>query len=368
MTVFLECEPGSVVSLPARGAFPSQVHVFEPESINAINAALAARRPLLVRGEPGTGKSQLAAAAACALGCVFVSKVIDAATEPRDLLWTFDGVARLAEAQIQGVLEGQNEEQLRRRLDPCHFLEPGPLWWAFDWESAAGQAELVGRPQPLQWQDADAAKGSVLLVDEIDKADAAVPNALLECLGNGQLQPTGLAEPVVMREGQPPLVVITTNEERALPDAFLRRCLVLQLHLPKVPGELAEMLQSRGRAHFPDCPERLLELSAEMLIEDRGSALDQGLSPPGQAEYLDLLRAILAQATDEEGCLQIIDQVRGFVLGKHPSEQGRGRKPAAAPIWCGCSPAPMSTGSGRSPPYSASNRGRCLPAATMLRL
>jgi MoxR-like ATPase len=321
MSRYLETEPGTVVSLPARGAFPAQVHVLEAEEIGAVNAAMAARRPLLVRGEPGTGKSQLAAAAARALGCVFISKVIDAATEPRDLLWSFDGVSRLAEAQVQGVLRGRSEEELRERLDERRFVAPGPLWWAFDWGSAVAQAGEVHQPEPPQWPGADPELGAVLLIDEIDKADSSVPNGLLESLGSGQLHPPGLAEPVVMREGKPPLVVITTNEERALPDAFLRRCLVLHLALPADPEQLISWLVARGRAHFSDCAPAVLQRAAELLATDRTAARDQGLCPPGQAEYLDLLRAVTGQAEDEQGQIDLLQLISGYTFRKHPPGQ-----------------------------------------------
>jgi hypothetical protein len=95
-------------------------HLFEPRDIDAVNASLAAGRPLLVRGEPGAGKSQLARAAAQGLGRAFVSKVIDARTEARDLLWTFDAVRRLADAQVLGA-GGAKKETVERELC-CHVV------------------------------------------------------------------------------------------------------------------------------------------------------------------------------------------------------------------------------------------------------
>ena len=105
---FLEIEAGTTVRLPARGDLPEQTHVFDADSIRAINTALAARRPLLVRGEPGIGKSQLAKAAAKQLKRPYVQHVVDARTESHDLLWHYDAVARLAEAQLCGVLGQRN--------------------------------------------------------------------------------------------------------------------------------------------------------------------------------------------------------------------------------------------------------------------
>lgn len=93
-------DPGKPIELPRTGSLPGEWHVFEPRTVNAINAALAARRPLLVRGDPGVGKSQLARAAAQQLGRAFISFVVDSRTESRDLLYHFDAVQRLADAQI----------------------------------------------------------------------------------------------------------------------------------------------------------------------------------------------------------------------------------------------------------------------------
>jgi MoxR-like ATPase len=151
---FLEIEPNTAIELPVLGGLPEQVHVFDRDSIRAINAALAARRPLLVRGEPGIGKSQLAHAAAKQLQRPYLQHVVDARTESRDLLWHYDAVARLAEAQLCGAL-GQREAGVRRRLSVRNFLHPGPLWWAFDWWDAEHQAAEVGEGAPLQEPDAD---------------------------------------------------------------------------------------------------------------------------------------------------------------------------------------------------------------------
>ena len=165
---FMAIEPGERVYLASCGELPEPVHVFDLESIQAINAALAARRPLLVRGEPGIGKSQLARAAAKHLGRAYLQYVVDARTESRDLLWHFDAVARLAEAQLRGAL-GENTEEVRQRLSVEKYVRPGPLWWAFAWEDAQRQAQKVNDPEPVQPDGGDPQNGCVILVDEIDK-------------------------------------------------------------------------------------------------------------------------------------------------------------------------------------------------------
>jgi MoxR-like ATPase len=313
---FIQIEPETAISLAARGHLPEQVHVFDEQSINAVNVALAARRPLLVRGEPGTGKSQMARAAAKALGRAYVQYVVDARTEPRDLLWRFDAVARLAEAQLRGATD-EDSQQVRIRLRVENYLQPGPLWWAFDWNDAARQATLVHEQPPIQVDGGDCQRGCVVLVDEIDKAESDVPNGLLEALGAGQFTPLGRAEPVEAKQIAP-LVVITTNEERSLPDAFVRRCMVLFLPVPAKSDELIELLVRRGRAHFADVDEKVLRAGAELLAKDRDDARKAQLTPlPGQAEYLDLVRAVRAFSDDAEGQVQTLERISAFALKKH---------------------------------------------------
>lgn len=335
---FLEINADAIVKLAGTGDMPEAVHQFEARQVRAINAALAARRPLLVRGEPGIGKSQLARAAAAALGRAFVPYTVDARTESRDLLWHFDAVARLAEAQLIGALRrtpmpepatgpdsnanaADQAEQpgIRERLAIGHFLHPRALWWAFDWDDALTQAIRVGVPSPPQPDGGDPANGCVILIDEIDKAEADVPNGLLEALGAGRFNPQGRTEPVTAR-GIAPLVVITTNEERALPDAFVRRCLVLHLRLPSDPARLAERLIGRGRAHFGNrVSAKVLQRAADLLIADREVARENHWLPlPGQAEYLDLVRAVTTREHTAKAQEALLDAVAEFVLKKHP--------------------------------------------------
>ncbi|MEM8993759.1 MAG: MoxR family ATPase [Acidobacteriota bacterium] len=299
------------------GDAPEITHLFEDRERLAINAALAAMRPLLVRGEPGIGKSQLARAAAAALGRRYVSKVVDARTESQDLLFTLDAVRRLADAQLIGHGgELGDGETVAERLSESNYITPGPLWWGFQWEDAyrhAGRAKSRPEGTPTE-----APGGVVVLLDEIDKADSSVPNGLLECLGQRQFAgPQGKT----VRFGRvPPLVVVTTNEERSLPDAFLRRCLVLHMKLPKADSELLAWLMRRGRAHFgPDVmDDAVLVEAGEMLIEDRKAAKRRQLSQPGGAEYLDLLRALSNLADTGDAQKELLVQLRDFTLRKHP--------------------------------------------------
>lgn len=319
---FLEIPPGHVQTLEPYGTLPETVHVFDRESIDAVNASLAARRPLLVRGEPGTGKSQLARAAASVLGRAFVSFTVDARTEARDLLYSVDTVARLADAQIAGHLPGDPERDVRLELAEVRYTTPGPLWWAFDWSNARTQAELargVAPWTPAGWSESS---GVVVLLDEIDKADPAVPNGLLEALGQGEFRPPG-GETVAARKppAAPPFVIVTTNEERTLPDAFVRRCLVLQLGWPREREGLLQALIDRGRAHFGDLAAEILRGAAEMVADDREEVARRGLCPPGGAEYLDLLRAIRELAPgNARKQREILERIRPYALRKHPDE------------------------------------------------
>jgi MoxR-like ATPase len=212
------------ITLPSPPGTPERVHAFDKRSVGAVNAALAAQRPLLVRGETGVGKTQLAEAVAARLQRAFYPFTVDARTESRDLLWRFDAVMRLAQAQLCAVLYRDDAESVKRELAVTNFVHPGPLWWAFD--AASAQAANSGRPPPGPKENARRMKnGWVVLIDEIDKAESDVPNGLLEALGAGQFTPEGYEQAVTIT-GVPPLIIITTNEERVLPDAFVRRCLV----------------------------------------------------------------------------------------------------------------------------------------------
>jgi MoxR-like ATPase len=174
-------------------------------------------------------------------------------------------------------------------------------------------------PQPPNgWEPK---RGSVLLIDEIDKADTDLPNGLLETLGNGDFAVPYLGTSVHQsKDCPPPLVMITTNEERELPAAFLRRCLVLPLSLPDNRDELLAFLGQRGEVHFgPQCSEAVRRQAGELLWDDRQAALEQGLPAPGQAEYLDLLRAVCAMAKDQPEQRRLLEAISGFVLKKSPA-------------------------------------------------
>ncbi|MCY2962910.1 MAG: MoxR family ATPase [Planctomycetota bacterium] len=314
--------PHEPTPLPDQAGISGRRHLFEQEVIDALNAALATCRPLLVRGEPGTGKTQLAEAAAIELDRPLLSTVVDSRTESRDLMYTYDAVARLGEAQLCAAMKSDDREQIDERLAVKRFVHPGPLWWAFHWKKAQEQADWVKDKTPAfpKGWDPEANAGCVVLLDEIDKAETDVPNGLLEALGAGKFRPPGVVEDVAVA-GVPPLVIITTNEERALPDPFVRRCVVLWLELPAESQALQSWLVERGRAHLDTsrATQRVLERAAEIIAKDRSDAQDKRQTPlPGQAEYLDLVRAVVEQHPDDEASqFATLEKARLYVVQKH---------------------------------------------------
>ncbi|MBN2441723.1 MAG: MoxR family ATPase [Spirochaetales bacterium] len=316
----LEKETGKRIMLPSIDSWGDTCHVFDKKSLWALTAALTAERPLLLRGEPGSGKSQLARAAAEVLGRVFIYEVVHARSESRDLQYTYDTVSRLGEAQVLNAKPGLDSRTVEDILAHEHFLSPGPLWWAFDWKTAEEQYKKCNQGrQPTKPLDWTMEKGSVLLIDEIDKADADLPNGLLETLGNGRFTIPYRKEPVGLEdELPPPLVIITTNEERELPAAFTRRCLVYHLSLPKEEDLCKQWLIGRGKIHFTgELTDIIYETAAALLWKNRISALQSGLQPPGQAEYLDLLRAVKRCSLKQEEREKALGDFAEFTFEKN---------------------------------------------------
>ena len=293
------------INLDPIGTWPLSVHRFDSNTATALRAAEAAGRPLLLRGLPGTGKSQTARAAAAITQRLFISVTIDGRSEARDLLWTHDAVARLSDAHAPGA-------QARSAAD---YLYPGPLWWAYDFQGA--DAQFKRRPQgyrPQAPQGWAPDQGVVLLIDEIDKADPDLPNAFLEVLGNQSFSVPYLEEPVV-RGVKPPLVVITTNEERDLPPAFLRRCFV---HVLRPVAELEEMgkrhLARRGLGER--CHNAVLARARVLLEQDQARAREYRSYAPGLAEYLDLVIAVVTLEATQDRQMDLLKEASRFVLDK----------------------------------------------------
>ena len=250
------------------------VYVWNPDLELAVNIALATERPLLVRGPSGTGKSSLAASLAVAKGWRYYEEVVSSSTEARHFLWKFDTLQRLSDAQA-------------RQIRPAvQYVEPGVLWWAFDPESAARRGVEPGELPPLRDPNrfpSHAAQRAVVLIDEIDKADPDVPNNLLVPLGSLEFTVTD-ARDAHVKAARPPVVVITTNDERELPGAFTRRCVVIKLEPPDTP-----MLLRIAEAHFGPDAEGLHAAVAEKLQAVAAAKKKSGLPPPSTAEFLDAI-------------------------------------------------------------------------------
>jgi MoxR-like ATPase len=305
---FVELAAETAFDLAASDRYSAAGHLWSQSEIDALILAWAARRPLLVRGEAGSGKSQIARAAAEVLGSQPLVEVIHPRYEALDLLYRVDSVERLADAQLQ-KLDQSNRKYVKR----------GRLWEAFS----------RGR---------DGATAPVLLIDEIDKADADVPNALLEVLGNRSFTVPPLKDRVVHAEsGRLPLVVITTNEERELPPAFVRRCVVLNLNPPKDQAPFVKWLIDRGRVHrLLDVEDTARRHAAEQVFADRQAADAAGYSPVGLAEYIDLLTALHEltrdAAVDKRPASQLdwLQRLSVYALVKNAA-QPQDRPPKAPP-------------------------------------
>ena len=321
-------------TLPARNSLQETVHVFDDRTRNAVEAAWTSGRPLLVRGDPGAGKSQLARAVARATEWQFISEVINAHTEIQDLWYHFDAVGRLGQAQILSAItspESLLAGKIPEALNPEKFLSPGILWWAYDWHTARDYYKSSHYPHYHPDPECDPDKlpaGIVLLIDEIDKAGADLPNSLLETLDMGRFRIPWINRTVGCHKEDNtavrPLVIITTNEDRQLPPAFVRRCLALHLELPKKREDLVHYLIERGKQHFineheePFFDDKVMAEAAGELFKDRQRAKELGVMPPGQAEYLDMLRVLSGLSSDTDEQLEKLRQIKNFVLRKHP--------------------------------------------------
>jgi MoxR-like ATPase len=292
---------GATLPVDAPDRRDGRVYVYDERLQLAVKVALATGRPLLLRGEPGCGKSSLATYLARNFDWRYYEHVLTARTQARDLLWTFDAVRKLADAQHQSA----------RMLDDHDYVQPGALWWAMDAESAKrrGRAPANGAPSKAPVHDSPtndsrSQRHAVVLLDEIDKADPDIPNALLVALGSSQFTVvetgTDVRVPQRPRTGAGDgvsrlLIVITTNEERELPEAFLRRCIVHLLASPDEARlvEIARRHMTTDGVHVDPAMETLCRSLARKVVELRERASAHGLRPPSAAEYLDAVRACL---------------------------------------------------------------------------
>jgi MoxR-like ATPase len=224
----------------------------------AVNASVTLERPLLVKGEPGTGKTVLAIEVAKALGAPLLEWHIKSTTKAHQGLYEYDAVARLRDGQL-------GEERAR---DVRNYIKRGKLWDAFTADE---------RP--------------VLLIDEIDKADIEFPNDLLQELDRMEFFVYETKETV--RAKQRPIIIITSNNEKELPDAFLRRCF---FHYIKFPD--AKTMEEIVEVHYPGIKKRLIADALKIFYEVREVP---GLKKkPSTSELLDWLKLLLSEDVPNE--------------------------------------------------------------------
>ena len=231
-------------------------YIADKDLMVAVNAAIALERPLLVKGEPGTGKTELARQVAAALGLDMIEWSIKSTTKAQQGLYEYDAVSRLRDSQLGDA----------RVNDVKNYIRQGKLWQAF----AAG-------------------KKTVLLIDEIDKADIEFPNDLLQELDRMEFHVYETGETV--KAAVRPIVIITSNNEKELPDAFLRRCFFHYIRFPD-----ADTLAQIVEVHYPGIKQALIRSALTQFYEIRETP---GLKKkPSTSEALDWIRLLVAEDID----------------------------------------------------------------------
>ena len=224
----------------------------------AVNAAVTLERPLLVKGEPGTGKTELARQVADALGLRMIEWNVKSTTRAQQGLYEYDAVSRLRDSQL-------GEDRVH---DVKNYIKRGKLWDAFDADEKV-----------------------VLLIDEIDKADIEFPNDLLQELDKMEFYVYETGETIKARNR--PIVIITSNNEKELPDAFLRRCFFHYIRFPDM-----ETMRQIVAVHHPGIKEALLTTALTQFFELRETG---GLKKkPSTSEVLDWLKLLLAEDLQPE--------------------------------------------------------------------
>ncbi|RAX41881.1 AAA family ATPase [Rhizobium tropici] len=233
-------------------------YIADKDLMVAVNAAIRLERPLLVKGEPGTGKTELARQVAAALGLDLIEWNVKSTTKAQQGLYEYDAVSRLRDSQLGDI----------RVHDVSNYIRRGKLWQAFT--------------SPTK---------CVLLIDEIDKADIEFPNDLLQELDRMEFHVYETGETI--QAAVRPIVIITSNNEKELPDAFLRRCFFHYIRFPDM-----ETLTRIVEVHYPGIKQTLVRAALTQFFEIRDVP---GLKKkPSTSEALDWIRLLVADDIDPE--------------------------------------------------------------------
>ncbi|MFK8016483.1 MAG: AAA family ATPase [Gammaproteobacteria bacterium] len=236
----------------------TEQYVADKDLTAAVNAAIVLERPLLIKGEPGTGKTQLAIEVARSLSHPLIEWHIKSTTKAQQGLYEYDAVSRLRDSQL-------GDDKV---ADIGHYIKRGKLWEAFESEQ-----------QP------------VLLIDEIDKADIEFPNDLLRELDRMEFYVYETRQ--LVRATRRPIIIITSNNEKELPDAFLRRCFFHYIQFPSM-----DTMKQIVDVHFPNLKKDLLAESLRVFFEVRDVP---GLKKkPSTSELLDWIKLLVAEDIDPE--------------------------------------------------------------------
>ncbi len=240
-------------NLEQQGFQSTENYIVSNELALAVNAAVTLQKPLLIKGEPGTGKTRLAEELAQSLDTELLRWHIKSTTKAQQGLYEYDAVSRLRDSQLGS----------ERVHDISNYIKPGKLWQAFTAE-----------------------KRPVLLIDEIDKADIEFPNDLLHELDQMEFHVYETGEQIKAK--QRPIVIITSNNEKELPDAFLRRCFFHYIRFPD-----AETLAAIVAVHYPNIQKKLLATALEVFFDLRN--VPNLKKKPSTSELLDWLKLLLVE-------------------------------------------------------------------------
>lgn len=242
----------------------SSNYIANEELLMAVNASIKLQRPLLIKGEPGTGKTLLAEEVANALGLPFYQWHVKSTTKAQQGLYEYDAVSRLRDSQLGDA----------RVHDINNYIVKGTLWQAFESETQA-----------------------VVLIDEIDKADIEFPNDLLHELDKMAFHVYETKQTITAKHR--PIFIITSNNEKELPAPFLRRCFFHYINFPNV-SELKNIVFS----HYPNVAEKLLEQALSYFYQLRN--LEDLKKKPSTSELLDWLRLLMIEGVSEKHLANLV--------------------------------------------------------------